>query len=74
MNILIENGVKIASKSCQNDGVKLCVSEGPTFVSMVLACMNIIKSKKMSMVAYRAQGMNPYLVAFQIATWCTFGC
>jgi hypothetical protein len=78
MNILIKNRVKIASKSCQNEGGEGrggggSVSEGPTSVSLVLVYMNH-KIQTMGMVAYRAQGMNPCLAAFQIATWCTFGC
>jgi hypothetical protein len=50
------------------------VSEGQLlYLSMVLVYMNN-KIQTMGMVAYRAQGMNPCLAAFQIATWCTFGC
>ena len=46
---------------------------GTTAVTKGIATVAVVKSN-IHIYAYRAQGMIPYLVAFQIATWYTFDC
>jgi len=47
---------------------------GTTAVTKGIATVAVVKSNIDIYNAYRAQGMIPYLVAFQIATWYTFDC
>jgi hypothetical protein len=67
---------KEQSQNSQANPTKLMgkVTWGTTYVSMVIAYINMNNKFQVEYVAYRAQGMNPYLAEFHIATWCTFSC